>query len=202
MTVERLNEGPPEPRSGLAGLWDRLVGPGVTPAEWRLELGGTLFLLAGIGLALFRGREGLGWSPVQWSVALLLALDLSGGVVVNATGTAKRWYHRPGQGLWQHMAFVAVHALHLFLVAWLFRGVDWAYFLLNYAYLLLASWLVLRAPLHLQRPTAMTLYAASLLGSFYLLPATLGMAWFLPFFYLKLLVSHLPQETPFRPGEG
>jgi hypothetical protein len=32
------------------------------------------------------------------------------------------------------------------------------------------------------------------------LPQPQGLEWFLPLFYLKLLVSHLPTEEPYRPA--
>ena len=55
-------------------------------------------------------------------------------------------------------------------------------------------------PLYLQRPVGLGLYAAAVIGSGHLLQPTPGLDWFLPLFFLKLLVSHLIFETPFRPG--
>ena len=40
----------------------------------------------------------------------------------------------------------------------------------------------------------------ALLINFYLLPPAPGLEWFLPVFFLKLLVSHLPKEAPFPAG--
>jgi hypothetical protein len=113
---------PPQPRNGLAGEWDKFVGPGQTQAELWLIL--IPSLLAGLAAPLYALHTGLDWTTVQLVVAGVIALDLVGGVVTNATATAKRWYHRPGHGWRQHVGFVAVHAIHIALVAWLFSG--WA----------------------------------------------------------------------------
>jgi hypothetical protein len=128
-----------------------------------------------------------------------MALDLAGGVIANATTAAKRWYHRDGQRWWDHIGFVAVH-LYPFLVAWLFRGGDWGYALLTYGFLLLAAGAIVAVPLYLQRATALALYMAGLTLALVVVVPTPGLAWFLPLLYLKLLVSHLVREAPFRPN--
>ncbi len=191
----QINWIPPEPRRGLAGEWDKFVGPGQTRAELWLIL--IPSLLAGAALPWYAWRAGLGWTPLQLAVAGLMALDLVGGVITNATATAKRWYHRPGQGWLQHLAFIAVHAVHIALAAWLFRDGDWLYFGVYYAYLLAASLVITRAPLYLQRPVALLLLVGVILLNLYALPSTPGMEWFAPVFFLKLLVSHLLKESPY-----
>jgi len=190
---------PPPPRAGLAGEWDKFVGPGQTRAECWLIL--IPSLLAGIAAPLYATYAGLGWTSAQLFIASLLALDLMGGVITNATATAKRWYHRGGQGRRQHMGFIAVHALHLFLAAWLFRDKDWAYFAVFYGYLMAASLVILGVPLYLQRPAALLLLVGAILFNFYALPPAPGMEWFAPVFFLKLLVSHLVKEAPFSVEE-
>jgi hypothetical protein len=52
-------------------------------------------------------------------------------------------------------------------MAGLFRGMDWGYFVVNYAYLLAAAALVLLTPLYLQRPLAMGFYCGGLLLGLY-----------------------------------
>jgi hypothetical protein len=59
----------------------------------------------------------------------------------------------------------------------------------------------LSVPQYLQRPTALVCFACGLLIAMYLLPQPTGLEWFLPMFYLKVLVSHLPKEEPYRPAE-
>ena len=123
-----------------------------------------------------------------------------GGVLTNATATAKRWHHRPGQGWQSHLSFVSLHMLHISLIALLFREGDGVFFAAVSSYLLLASMLILRSPLYLQRPIALGLYGLALLGDRYLLAPTPGLEWFLPLFFLKLLVSHLLKETAYQPS--
>jgi hypothetical protein len=190
-----INWTPPEPRGGLLGEWDKFVGPGQTRAEFWLIL--VTSLTAGLVAPLYALHAGLDWNTLQLVVAGLLAFDLTGGVVTNATATAKRWYHRPGQGWLQHLEFVAVHALHIFLVAWLFHGMDWAYFVVFYLYLLIASLVITWVRLYLQRPVAFLLLVGVLLLNFYALPPVPGLEWFVPVFFLKLLVSHLVKEVPY-----
>lgn len=191
---------PPKPRSGILGAWDRFVGPGATAREEAVQVIGTLALSAILGLLLYAQRDSLNWTVLQIIVIALFVFDIAGGIVTNATSAAKRWYHRPGnQGVRAHMPFIMVHGVHLFVIAALFREMDWAYFGVNYGYLLLAALLILATSLYLQRPVSLTLFCVGLLIGVYIFEPVAGLEWFLPFFYLKLLVSHLPKEAPFTP---
>ncbi|MFN8373096.1 MAG: hypothetical protein U0694_09500 [Anaerolineae bacterium] len=191
----------PAPRTGFMGEMDKFLGPGTTRAEFWLEIGAAV--AAAVALVLYALAKPLDWSVWQFLVAALLTLDIVGGVVTNAASSAKRWYHRPQQGLRQHMTFIAVHALQLVLMVLFFRANDWGYFVIAYGYLLLSSLVILRLPLYLQRPAAMlALCGGFVLNSYVLIPAA-GLEWFLPVFYLKLLVCHLLREEPYRPtGES
>lgn len=189
----------PSPRPGLKGVLDRAIGPGATTAELLLQF--VPSLAAAIAAPIYALTLPVQWTGWQLGLIALFAFDLVGGVLTNATSTAKRWYHRPGQNWQQHLGFVFLHLIHLLLVALLFRGGDWTFFLSTSGYLLGASYLILQSPLYLQRPIALGLYGLSLLGIYYILPPTLGLEWFLPLFFLKILVSHLLQETPYRPKQ-
>lgn len=192
---------PPPPRHSILGAWDKFVGPGATAAEEWLQLVGGVALTAMLGVLLYLRRDTLDWSPLQIALVALFAFDLIGGVITNATSAAKRWYHRAGHDtLRAHLQFVAIHGLHLFVVAAAFREMDWAYFTIHYVYLLLATIIISRTPLHVQRPVSMALYCGALLLAFYAFAPVVGLEWFLPLFYLKLLVSHLVKEAPFTPA--
>jgi hypothetical protein len=191
---------PPNPRSGILGAWDRFVGPGATPREEAVQVIGTLALSAMLGLLLYTQRDSLNWTILQSVVVALFVFDITGGIVTNATSAAKRWYHRPGnEGSRAHMPFIIIHGIHLFVIAALFLEMDWVYFGVNYGYLLLAALLVIATPLYLQRPVSLVLFSGGLLLGISILEPAAGLEWFLPFFYLKLLVSHLPKEAPFTP---
>lgn len=191
---------PPEPRKGLLGAWDKFVGPGATASEEIVQLAGGLALTVALIAVMVSKREALNWTGVQFAVAALLAFDLAGGIVTNATSAAKRWYHRPGHnGPRAHLPFIAIHGVHLLVVAALFRGMDWAFFAGMFAFLLAAALVISSVPLHIQRPVGFLLFCcAFLLGSAVYMPTT-GLEWFVPFFYFKLLVSHLIKEAPFAP---
>ncbi|MEM7066540.1 MAG: hypothetical protein AAF572_25655 [Cyanobacteria bacterium P01_B01_bin.77] len=186
-------------RSGWQGQLDRFIGPGATPAELVLQLVPSVG--AAIAMPLYASTLPIDWNPWQLGLIAILGFDLVGGVLTNATAAAKRWYHRPGQGWQQHMIFVSVHLCHIGLVAWLFRGADGFFFAAVSSYLLLASGLILASPLYLQRPVALGLFGFGLMCDRYFFAPTPGLEWFLPLFFLKILVSHLLKETAYRSGE-
>lgn len=188
---------PPTPRKGWRGRWDAFVGPGATVAEEWLQLLGAV-ILGILALLVFFLRFPGEPTLVQVILISLLAVDLSGGIITNATSTAKRWYHRTGQGWRQHLAFVLPHGIHLALLVGLFPGLSWSFFLFFYGYLVAATLLILRMPLYLQRPIAFTLYGAALLLNILFAPPA-GLEWFVPFLFLKLLICHLLKEAPFAP---
>lgn len=188
----------PVPREGWKGHLDRFIGPGATPAEMVLQV--VPSVAAAIASPLYALTLPIDWTPWQLGAMAILGFDLVGGVLTNATAAAKRWYHRPGQGWRQHMTFVCVHLFHIGLVALLFRGGDGLFFASVSSYLLLAAGLILASPLYLQRPIALGLYGLVLMCGHYFFAPTPGLEWFLPLFYLKLLVSHLLNETAYQPN--
>jgi hypothetical protein len=189
----------PEPRTGLLGALDRFLGPGTTNAEATLILAGAVLLP--LAVAFEGSGKNLPWSALEWALALLLAFDIGGGVVTNATASAKRWYHRAGQGFRQHFGFVAAHGIHLLLIAWLFREADWGYFAVMFALLVVSALALLRVPLYLQRPLALLLVGIATVAELSFLGPTLGLPWFGTLLFIKLLVSHLVYETAFRPDD-
>lgn len=188
----------PKPRRGFGGAVDRLLGPGTTRAEFALILGTAT--AAGVALLVYALTMEVEWNTAQYALAIYFVVDLSAGVVANATTAAKRWYHRQEQGFVQHFGFVATHVPYPLLVAWFFRDGDWAYFLAVYGYLLLAALIVLRIPLYLRRPVAYLLLGGALVINSYIFLPTPGLEWFVPLLFLKLIVSHLLREEPYPPG--
>jgi hypothetical protein len=191
---------PPAPRKGLIGKWDEFVGPGQTKAELWMIWGGGLALAAACIAYFFSQQVAI---PNIWQIILLvvMAIDISGGIITNATSPAKCWYHRSGQGTKQHLGFIAIHGLYLLLVGCLFLDCNWLYFFVFFTYMLLTTIIALSMPLYLQHPMAFMLYAGAIvlnLTSFARIP---GLEWFIPFLFLKLLVAYLLTEAPFRPEE-
>lgn len=182
---------PYTPRPGILGVWDRLAGPGATPAENVLNLTWTLLFTAGVVLyALVRP---LGWSPMQLAVVALFAFDVAGGVSVNASPSARRWWHRPDRVRWVPLRFVLAH-LHPFILVYFFPSFAWGGAALLYSYSVGAALAIVFAPRPLQRPLAFVLYALSLMLSLYLIDVPPGLEWFAPLFFLKLLLAHTPLD--------
>lgn len=186
----------PAVRSGWQGWMDRFVGPGATDAElWVQLVGGILIALGAAGV--YFANHGMTDGVLPALLVVILCLDLGGGVVTNATGSAKRWYHRAGQDWRAHMRFVALHGVHVIFVALVWSDQSLFYFVSVYGLLLTASAIVLAVPLPLQRPVAMTAYGLALLAAQSPVLAIEGFGWFLPLLFLKLLVCHLVVEAPF-----
>ena len=188
----------PTPRSGLLGWLDRITGPEATTAELLVQF--IPPLIFALVAPIYAQTLSVDWTPWQLGCISLLGFDLVGGVLTNATSSAKRWFHRAGQTWQHHLAFVSIHIVHIFLVAILFRGSDWDFCLIVSSYLIGSSILILQTPLYLQRPIAFGLYGLVLLSNSYLFTPTVGLEWFIPLFFLKILISHLLKEAPYRPG--
>ena len=187
----------PLPRSGFRGWLDCITGTEATTAELLIQfVPPTLFAIAA---PIYAQTLAVDWTYLQLGLISLLGFDLLGGVLTNATSSAKRWFHRKDQTWQHHLTFVSIHILHIFLVALLFRNGDWSFLAIASSYLVSASVLILRTPLYLQRPVAFGLYGLALLGNSYLFTPTVGLEWFLPLFFLKILISHLLKETSYRP---
>jgi hypothetical protein len=187
----------PEPRQGLAGSWDRFIGPGATAAEQLVSLIPALLFACCVGA--YAWREHLNWDLLQYAVAVILAFDIVGGIATNATSSAKRWYHRPGRGFAQHFSFAALHVIYIFLVAWLFSS-DWLKFSsIHSVFLIVSAILILTTSPYLRRSVALLLLSGGILLSLYVVSPPSGMEWFPPFLYTKLLVSHLIREEPYSP---
>ncbi len=188
---------PVTPRSGLAGSWDRLVGPGATGAE------NAITILAGIcGVALAWALAPEQWAAWKVVLACVLAFDIIGGIAANASAAAQRWYHRPGVSRREHLGFAALHVVQIAAVALAYRDGDAGYAVAGMAWLLGAVAAILWAPLHVRRALALcgVLAGAVLLDVAF--SPTPGLEWFASAFYLKLLAAHANREAPFAPARS
>ncbi|MEO1080900.1 MAG: hypothetical protein AAFY29_15190 [Pseudomonadota bacterium] len=195
-----INWSYPAPRIGAKGLLDKAFGPGHTRAELVLQI--LPPIAAALAVPVLAASWHLPWTLAQQLLAAFLALDGVGGVITNSTSSAKRWFHRAGQGPIQHLSFAMAHLTHFALVAWVFADGSLPWFIGASAFLMIAAPLVIYAPLYLQRPTAAGLLALGIVYSSFCLPEIDGMQWLLPVFYLKLLGAHLTREEPYRPHDA
>ncbi|MBF6168821.1 hypothetical protein IU486_29370 [Streptomyces gardneri] len=182
----------PATRPGWAGRLERFMGPGKTRAESAVEgIGGVLcvLLIAIYCLPMISGR-----GVVEVVALVVVACDLVGGVLTNATNSAKRWYHRTRSSRGR-LTFVGVHVAHLAVVAFLLLG-EPAWFAANTLLLLGAALAIESAPVELRRPVAMAAYMAVLLINLIAFPVPALLDWFIPLFSLKLLICHLIPEVP------
>ena len=112
--MTRIDWETPEQSKGLGRVVDELIGPGATRAEIVLVF--VVGIIGGCAVIAYQYVVGLGWDLLQLIVGAIIAFDIAGGVIANATSTAKRWYHREGQGFKQHFGFVVVHFIHLSII--------------------------------------------------------------------------------------
>lgn len=187
----------PPTAPGWSGRLERFMGPGKTRAESIVEtVGGTLGFAALAALAA-TDESVQRWSSLEIGLAVVLALDLVGGVLTNATNSAKRWYHRPGSGRARaRLAFVAAHVVHLAVVAFVLLPDGTAWWWTHLALLVVSSVVIELVPVDVRRPTAVAaLVVAVTLGQ--AIAPVEGVLVVVPaLFYLKLLLGHLVPEAP------
>ncbi|MEY7847749.1 hypothetical protein AB7C87_00900 [Natrarchaeobius sp. A-rgal3] len=191
-SVSSEADAPITPRTGVVGYWDRLVGPTATPAEQGVTLAVAIcWTLAVCGYAVYAD---LGWSTLQLAVVAAITFDVAGGVTATASVNGRRWWHRAGKTNRDHFMFVAGH-VHPFVLAALFASVTWTAAGIVYAYVLLASILVLGVGPTLRRPVALALFSGWVLFAAYQSILPVGLEWFGTLLALKLLVGHLVGEA-------
>ncbi|MGI5171602.1 hypothetical protein ACQEU3_45385 [Spirillospora sp. CA-253888] len=177
-------------------------GTGTTPAERALP-----FAAAGIGLAVLAWTtRDLSWPWWRHLVAVVLVVDLAGGVVANGLNAAKRFYHGPlplpptrlNRLLHDEIGFAAVH-LQPVVIGLLFGG-PWWWGPLWYAWALTGVVLVARVSVYLARPVGLLVVLAGVLVSPSLATPE-GFAWLPAVLLLKLVLAHAVPEEPYgRPG--
>jgi hypothetical protein len=181
----------PAPASVLRRISDQLVAPRASRGEllivYTAAVAGSapaVVLAAGSGLAL-----------PSLAVVAVVAFDLFGGSVANATAAAKRRFHGPGRGWRQHLGFVVAH-VQPFVLALVVPGFGWAAAAAIYGLVVAAALVVLAAPPRLRQPVAFgtTTFALTTALTGVTVPAAL--VWFAPVMLIKLLLGHLlPGET-------
>ncbi|SMO84052.1 hypothetical protein [Melghirimyces algeriensis] len=172
--------------------WSQLAGPESTRVEnW---INGLWIILTAVAFLISLGIREIQWSWVQLLIVILIFVDITGGVSVNASNSAKAWWHRPSQTKKDHIYFVLIH-IQPFILALLFTEITWIQATVAYLFLLLASLIILSVPLFIQRLVAFIFYTLSLALIQYYLNTPPGLEWFYPLFYLKLFLAHLVKES-------
>lgn len=180
--------------SGFVAFMRNFSGNRRTRTERRIALAVSAFAPAvALAAVLVEGRALAAWQII---VLMVLAVDLGGGVFVNATAAAKRWYHRAGTQDWHHFVFVVLH-IHPLLIAWAFPESGWMWAAFLYAATVGSTIMVLACPLYLRRPVALTAAAFVLAIAPLVASTPLLLAWIAPFYVVKLLVAHIVHEEPY-----
>ena len=185
-----MNRVAPQPRKGLLGSWDRIVGPGASRTETvaMLLAMAVSVLLAWFAANLFRP---VAWPWWTWSVVLVLASDLGGGLVANALPATKRWYHRPSASAMGHLSFAAMH-VHVFAFAWLVpKEMPWQAAIGLYVWMMIGCVLVLIVPAAIQRALAFALTALGTIGFAAIVPTASPLGWTAIVLLLKILAGHM-----------
>ncbi len=187
-----------QPRSGLAGIWDNIVGPGMAVDETVIVLAACVI---GMIFSILR-LQSLGTPTMLVILGAIMGFDIIGGSVCNATTTTKSWYHRPGQTPIKHMLFVLPHLFYVLLVAEFFRGsrFDIRYAVILGLLILVCCGTILATPNGIKRPMAFFLYLAALTAMGIIFIPAHGLEWFAPALLLKLLVGHLVPDSVGRPA--
>ena len=187
---------------------DWLFGAAATRAERGVIWAGSLIGVGLVGLMYLRGEPG-GWAWWQYLVCAVVAMDLFGGAVSNATSSTKRQYFGPdfadvpGIGrLARHpIVFTALHVYPFIIVA-LFPDGSWAWAAATYAFVVVSAVVLdLVVSPYLQRPVAMLLFVGGVALSVFVVPPP-GWAWFPVVFLAKLVLAHAVREEPYRPRVG
>ncbi|MEV0855906.1 hypothetical protein [Nocardia fluminea] len=169
---------------------DRLIAPNATRSEAALCYSAAM---VGAVTAVLPARHA-GGSALVIIVVALVGFDLFGGAVVNATTSAKRWFHRPGRDARHHLAFVAIH-LQPFLLALVVPGFGWWTAAAIYGFVVAAALVVTATPRHLRTPVA---FAATVFGvvlTTAVLAVPVFLLWFGPVLLVKLLLAHLLPDS-------
>lgn len=172
-------------------LSDPLIGPGASASELALGWGAaTAAALVQLVWALAASH----WSVLQIVVAVVFAFDIGGGVVVNATRSGRRWWHRDGQGPRRQLVFFAAH-VHPFVVALLWPEFGWWQAAGLYLTMLAAVAVVMVSPARLKRPVAYGLGSAGIVLGVTVFLGPPGLVWLPPLYFVKLVMAHaVPDE--------
>lgn len=187
------------------GKPDLAVGTGASAAERLLvHAAGAVAALAFVPLWL-AGYQG--WDGWVYLVCAVVAFDIVGGVVANATNSCKRFYHTPADPqdpghvrfLKSGINFALLH-VHTILLGTFIPGSAGLLVGLIWYLGLIASVVAVRAtPLYLQRPVAFALIVGAILANQYAAGLGDGLEWVVPLLFIKIVYGHTVREEPYRP---
>ncbi len=185
------------------GKTDFSSGTGAYASEKILGLASSVVIP--VVLLMHLRDTGMEWSVLQIVIAMLLAFDVSGGLVSNALNSCKRLYHtppKPSEGklgvLFKHPVIFSVLHIHPLVAGWMYGNGNWGYGVTWYVLFLASAAIVLITPLYLKRPVSMLLIMLSVLINLYGMDPIAGLEWLMPLLFIKIVYGHLVREEPYR----
>lgn len=177
-------------------------GINVSTPEKIINWAGASILPAFMLYAYFTGK--VDWSLGLLIIAILLGLDIGGGMITTATNSFKRLYFSPvtendkavtkfGKN---HLLFSLAH-IHPIVLYLIFDISNWYIGVIWYVLFALSAVVVLNTPLYLQRPVALLLTLLAIAINVYIIAPIPGFEWFIPVFYLKIIAGHNLREEPY-----
>lgn len=144
--------------------------------------------IAAIFLLVVNTTGGQTLTVLQGVVLFVLALDMNSGIVANFTRSTNGWYWRRGVGL--RVVFVLVHVIHPLLAVLVLAPGQWGFFWATWLYMLLATGVLLLAPVSgIRKPLAAAFFAIGVVVAPYLLAPPMVLAWFVPVYFAKLILG-------------
>jgi len=185
------------------GATDYSAGTGAYPTERMLAMLAALVVPGFVIYLIVSGQ--VDWNVLQVIVVMLMAIDISGGLVANALNSCKRFYHtppKPSEGrlgvILKHPVVFSLLHVHPIVAGLLLDEWNWLYGVSWYGFFLVAVGMVLFAPLYLRRPLAMLWIMIAVLVNFYVIVPVEGLEWLMPLLFIKIIYGHLVREEPYR----
>lgn len=94
----------------------------------------------------------------------------------------------------QHLTFVAMHILHVLIVAVFFRASGFSFFVFASLMLMASALVIVYTPLYLKNVVAMLTLLIAILFDLYMWGPAPAIEWFIPLLFLKICVAHLVPE--------
>ena len=189
------------------GKPDLSAGTGATASERAIIWIGAAGLVA--WMVADMAASDTAWAPLQWLVALFIAVDVGGGAVANHLNSCKRFYHSPRRedesaivAIAKNLPLFTAAHVHTLLVYAIWSPTELWAGLLWYVLLLVGALTVHLTPIYLARPGAAIIVGGAIVLNGTTIPAIAHLEWFVPLLFLKIVLGHAVREEPYRPAPG
>lgn len=143
------------------------------------------------------------WAWWQYIIVSILGMDIIGGAVAQMTQSVKNYYHSPLKDknstiekfLKCKVSFTAFH-IHPIILSLVFLDVSLFYGVFWYVILVGAAYNLKKIPDYIQRQTAIIIVIAATLLHIYCVKAPVGLEWFIPVLFIKIIAGRMVSEKP------